>query len=114
MPLVLIESPNKISKLRKILGSNYTIMASVGHIMDLSKKNLGIDTETFEATYKVNSDKKDVVKSIKMRLKNTTQFILLQTLTGRVKLLRFTLQAYCLKLAQIFIELSLTQLQKKL
>lgn len=65
MPLVLIESPNKISKLRKILGSNYTIMASVGHIMDLSKKNLGIDTETFEATYKVNSDKKDVVKSIK-------------------------------------------------
>ena len=65
MPLVLIESPNKISKLRKILGSNYTIMASVGHIMDLSKKNLGIDTKTFEATYKVNSDKKDVVKSIK-------------------------------------------------
>jgi len=65
MPLVLIESPNKISKLRKILGSGYTIMASVGPIMDLSKKNLGIDTETFEATYKVNSDKKDVVKSIK-------------------------------------------------
>lgn len=65
MPLVLIESPNKISKLRKILGSNYTIMASVGHIMDLSKKNLGIDTDTFEATYKVNTDKKDVVKSIK-------------------------------------------------
>jgi len=65
MPLVLIESPNKISKLRKILGNGYTIMASVGHIMDLSKKNLGIDTETFEATYKVNVDKKDVVKAIK-------------------------------------------------
>ena len=43
MPLVLIESPNKISKLRKILGQNYKIMASVGHIMDLSKKNLGQD-----------------------------------------------------------------------
>ena len=65
MPLVLIESPNKISKLRKILGNGYTIMASVGHIMDLSKKNLGIDIETFEATYKVNVDKKDVVKAIK-------------------------------------------------
>jgi DNA topoisomerase-1 len=69
MPLILIESPNKISKLKKILGANYTIMASVGHIMDLSKKNLGIDEQTFEATYKVNSDKKDVVKAIKAEAK---------------------------------------------
>jgi DNA topoisomerase-1 len=70
MPLVLIESPNKISKLRKILGNNYTIMASVGHIMDLSKKNMGIDLNTFEATYKVNSDKKSVVKEIKKEASN--------------------------------------------
>ena len=51
MPLVLIESPNKISKLRKILGNSYTIMASVGHIMDLSKKKMGIDIDTFEADF---------------------------------------------------------------
>lgn len=70
MPLVLIESPNKISKLRKILGQNYVIMASVGHIMDLSKKNLGVDLETFDATYKVNADKKDVVKDIKREASN--------------------------------------------
>ncbi len=70
MPLVLIESPNKISKLRKILGSNYTIMASVGHIMDLSKKNLGVDLDTFEATYKVNPDKRDVAKEIKKEALN--------------------------------------------
>jgi DNA topoisomerase-1 len=70
MPLVLIESPNKISKLRKILGANYTIMASIGHIMDLSRKNMGIDTDTFEATYRVNTDKKDVVKEIKKEAKN--------------------------------------------
>jgi len=70
MPLVLIESPNKISKLRKILGNSYTIMASVGHIMDLSKKQMGIDIETFEATYKVNTDKKDIAKEIKREAKN--------------------------------------------
>ena len=70
MPLVLIESPNKISKLSKILGSNYTIMASVGHIMDLSKKNMGIDVKTFEASYKINSDKKDIAKEIKREAKN--------------------------------------------
>ena len=58
MPLVLIESPNKISKLKKILGSNYVIMASVGHIMDLSKKNLGVELDNFKATYKINKEKK--------------------------------------------------------
>tara|TARA_A200000159_G_scaffold164578_1_gene194907 strand:+ start:3201 stop:5273 length:2073 start_codon:yes stop_codon:yes gene_type:complete len=70
MPLVLIESPNKISKLRKILGPKYVVMASVGHIMDLSKKNLGIDLDTFDATYAVNKDKKDIVSDIKKEAKN--------------------------------------------
>ena len=70
MPLVLIESPNKISKLRKILGQNYTIMASVGHIMDLSKKNLGVELDTFDATYKVNPDKKEIAKNIKKEALN--------------------------------------------
>ena len=70
MPLVLIESPNKISKLKKILGQNYVIMASVGHIMDLSKKNLGVDLDSFDATYKINPDKKDVAKDIKREALN--------------------------------------------
>jgi DNA topoisomerase-1 len=70
MPLVLIESPNKISKLKKILGQNYVIMASVGHIMDLSKKNLGVELDTFDATYKINSDKKDIAKDIKREALN--------------------------------------------
>jgi DNA topoisomerase-1 len=70
MPLVLIESPNKISKLNKILGSNYVIMASVGHIMDLSKKNLGVELNNFKATYKINKDKKDIAKDIKREALN--------------------------------------------
>tara|TARA_B100000131_G_scaffold121744_2_gene118811 strand:- start:3534 stop:5618 length:2085 start_codon:yes stop_codon:yes gene_type:complete len=70
MALVLIESPNKISKLSQILGPNYKIMATVGHIMDLSKKNMGIDIDNFEPSYKVSSDKKDVVSSIKKEAQN--------------------------------------------
>ena len=70
MPLVLIESPNKIPKLRKILGPSYTIMATVGHVMDLSKKNLGINLDTFESSYTVNPDKRDIVKQIKNESKN--------------------------------------------
>tara|TARA_A100001011_G_scaffold323100_2_gene344789 strand:+ start:1783 stop:3864 length:2082 start_codon:yes stop_codon:yes gene_type:complete len=69
MSLVLIESPNKIPKLKKILGHNYTIMATVGHVMDLSKKNLGVDLDTFDTTYKINPDKRDVVKAIKEEAK---------------------------------------------
>ena len=70
MPLILIESPNKISKLKKILGPNYVIMASVGHIMDLSKKNLGVELDTFDATYKINADKKDIARDIKKEALN--------------------------------------------
>lgn len=69
MALVLIESPNKVSKLKDILGTKYQIMASVGHIMDLSKKDLGIiDLETFEVAYKPNPDKKDVIAKIKKEI----------------------------------------------
>jgi len=70
MALVLIESPNKISKLSQILGPKYKIMATVGHIMDLSKKNLGINIDDFTPDYKINSDKKDVVSSIKKEAQN--------------------------------------------
>lgn len=64
MSLVIVESPNKISKINKILGTNYVVMASVGHIMDLDKKGMGIDVETWTPKYVVNFDKNDVVKKL--------------------------------------------------
>jgi len=70
MPLVLIESPNKIKKLSQILGPKYKIMATVGHIADLPKTGLGIDLETFEETYKITPEKKSVVSDIKKEAKN--------------------------------------------
>ena len=69
MALVLIESPNKISTLRKILGSDYVIKATVGHIADLPGGELGVDLETFEPTYEVYKDKKQLVKEIKEEAK---------------------------------------------
>jgi DNA topoisomerase-1 len=65
MALIIVESPNKIPKIRKAVGSGYDVMASVGHIMDLSKKQMGIDVSTFTPTYEVNKDKKLVVKNLK-------------------------------------------------
>lgn len=69
MPLLIVESPNKINKIRKALDDDFVVMASVGHIMDLSKKNMGIDTDTFTPQYEIMSDKKDVVKNLKEEAK---------------------------------------------
>ena len=65
MPLMIVESPNKINKIKKALPNDFVLMASFGHIMDLEKKNMGIDLNKFETVYKINDDKKEVVKKIK-------------------------------------------------
>ena len=43
--VIIVESPSKIKTLQKFLGENYIIEASVGHIRDLPKKNLGLDLD---------------------------------------------------------------------
>ena len=65
MKLIIVESPGKIKKLNSILGNDYLVKASVGHIRDLDKKSLSYDETTFEATYEIMSDKQEVVKNLK-------------------------------------------------
>ena len=43
--LLIVESPGKIKTLEKILGPEYIVKASYGHIRQLDKKTLGIDTD---------------------------------------------------------------------
>ena len=69
MPLMIIESPNKIKKLTKILGSGYKVMATVGHFLTLQKKNMGFDHDTFVPSYKIDSKKSNVIKDIKAEAK---------------------------------------------
>lgn len=70
MPLMIIESPNKIKKLTKILGSGFKVMATVGHFLTLQKKNMGFDHETFEPSYKLDPKKSKVISEIKKEAKN--------------------------------------------
>lgn len=66
MSLVIVESPTKARKLAEYLGSKYTVMASVGHVRDLPKSELGIDIDhDFEPTYVVDAGKRDVVKKLR-------------------------------------------------
>lgn len=65
MKLVIIESPNKIKKLRSILSSEYTILASIGHVFDLPRKDLGVDLATYDTEMVPDPGKKDILAKIK-------------------------------------------------
>jgi len=63
--LVIVESPAKAKTINKYLGRNYTVKASYGHVMDLPKKELGIDiAHGFEPTYEVSPSKTKVVADL--------------------------------------------------
>ena len=64
--LVIVESPTKVKSIKKYLGSDYNVMASMGHIRDLPKSKFGIDVDnSFKPEYINMPDKKDLIKSLK-------------------------------------------------
>jgi len=71
--LVIVESPAKARTLSGILGKDYDVKASVGHVRDLPKSQLGVDVEhDFAPRYIIPRDKKDVVKGLKEAAKNAS------------------------------------------
>ena len=69
--LVVVESPSKAKTINKYLGSDYKVMASVGHVKDLPKKGIGIDFENnFEPTYEVIPGKEKVIRELKSAAKD--------------------------------------------
>jgi len=64
--LVIVESPAKARTINRYLGSDYAVRASMGHVMDLPKKELGVDLKKgFEPTYIVIPGKKHVIQELK-------------------------------------------------
>lgn len=64
--LIIVESPTKIKTIKKYLGPEFNVMASVGHIKDLPKSKLGIDIkDNFNPTYQIMDSKKKVVTDLK-------------------------------------------------
>lgn len=51
MKLLIVESPNKVKKIQGFLGDGWKVMASVGHVRDLPRKELGVDEKTFQPKY---------------------------------------------------------------
>ncbi|MGZ8710966.1 MAG: type I DNA topoisomerase, partial [Thermoanaerobaculia bacterium] len=67
--LVIVESPAKAKTINKFIGKDYLVKASVGHVRDLPKSELGVDEETFVPKYEVLEGKEKVVAELKAAAK---------------------------------------------
>ena len=69
--LVIIESPYKAPAINSYLGKEYKVMASVGHVRDLPKSTLGVDTDHDFAVKYINiKGKSDIINQLKKEVKN--------------------------------------------
>jgi len=69
--LVIVESPAKAKTIEKFLGKDYKVMSSYGHIRDLRKKDISIETDgDFAPVYEIPDDKKSLVAELKKAAKS--------------------------------------------
>ncbi len=72
--LVIVESPAKAKTISKYLDNTYIVRASMGHVSDLPKNDLGIDVENnFQPTYEISKEKVKLVNELKREAKDATK-----------------------------------------
>ncbi len=76
MKLVIVESPTKTKTLKKFLGDEYKISATMGHIRDLPRKKIGVDLKDFTPDYTIVPGKKKIINQLKKEKKDSKQIIL--------------------------------------
>ena len=75
--LVIVESPAKAKTINKILGKEFTVKASIGHVKDLPGKELGVDVENnFKPHYVVIPGKEKIIKELKKASKEADKVYL--------------------------------------
>jgi len=75
--LLIVESPTKARTITKFLGAPYVVLSSYGHMRDLPKKEMGVDTDNnFKPTYIVSPDKKKRVNELKAAAKTADEIYL--------------------------------------
>ena len=69
--LIIVESPTKTKTIKQVLGSDYDVVASMGHIRDLPAARLNVDVKNnFEPRYEVIKGKEKLVKELKASMPN--------------------------------------------
>ncbi|MGV8987993.1 MAG: type I DNA topoisomerase [Cypionkella sp.] len=77
MPVVVVESPAKAKTINKYLGSNYTVLASYGHVRDLPPKDGSVNPDdNFSMKWEVAADSRKHLKAITDALKTDDELIL--------------------------------------
>ena len=75
--LVIVESPAKVKTIKKFLGSNYEVAASMGHVRDLPKSQMGIDIENdFEPKYITIRGKGELLAKLRKSAKGASHIYL--------------------------------------
>jgi DNA topoisomerase-1 len=85
-PLVVVESPTKVRTIKKYLGKDYNVAATVGHIKDLPGKDLGIDIDNdFKPQYRTIPGKSKVLSQLKSAAGDATDIYLAPTRTAKAR-----------------------------
>ncbi len=75
--LVIVESPAKAKTIEKFLGRDFEVRASMGHIIDLPKKGLGVNTrKDFEPKYEVIEKKDKLINELRLAAKRADEVYL--------------------------------------
>ena len=67
--LVIVESPAKAKTIERFLGKDFKVMSSYGHIRDLKKKEISIDSGTLQPDYEIPEEKKKIVADLRQNAK---------------------------------------------
>lgn len=74
--LVIVESPSKAKHIQHILGSGYTVAASMGHVRDLPAKRMGIAPPRFDLEYETTSKGSAVLRRLRQLVKTAGAYVL--------------------------------------
>jgi DNA topoisomerase-1 len=97
--LVIVESPAKANTIKKFLGRNYKVVASVGHVMDLPKNELGVDiTNGFTPKYVVSKGKQKILTQIKKDAKGSDEVLLALDMDREGEAIAWHLERYLEKI----------------
>lgn len=111
--LVIVESPAKAKTIERYLGKKYKVKASMGHVRDLPKSQLGVDTEhDFEPRYITIRGKGPVLKELKTAAKKAKKSISQLTPIEREKRLLGIWHTALTLTSLLTAALFLTRLQK--
>jgi DNA topoisomerase-1 len=75
--LIIVESPAKTKTLASLLGKSYDIRATMGHVRDLPKRRLGVNTERrFEPSYEIIPERREIIEGLQKAAKGSRQVYL--------------------------------------